>query len=492
MLKKIITFTILILLGFALVLFWLGGVRFNDFYKSQKSVAQESTNIVHLEIEKQLEQKRLLVEIFLEDHYKLISSLAINPQDEQLFIDLNTKLERFFPDYFSASIATENGTPVIDDFDGNLGQLCIDDMEHFSKHKEQLIRIHPNQNIYHYDVLAPFVLGVKNMIFFVSFSPGNVASLLLTSQSNEHKLILAQTEREYLIEVVDQGARDKLTERLDYRLDESEKSRILSSDHVAGTLWDVLDLHEPDLFEGFKKSLIQESLVIYFIFSAIFLFMAGILYSGERKRAGAENQLQQKNKDIVELNNKLSTTNKELEQLSITDGLTGIFNRRYLDDKLSEEWERAKRLGFSLTFVLIDVDCFKQYNDLYGHQAGDECLQEIAKILKKTFRRAGDFVARYGGEEFAVVTLVDNKETSFEQVDKFRASVEARRIENKDSKVCGYITVSAGVAHVVPDITLSVNGLIKEADEALYKAKTNGRNQVVSTCQPENTKKPAG
>jgi len=482
MLKKIITFTVLILLGFALLLFWLGSVRFNDFYKSHKLVAQETTGIVHLEIEEQLEQKRLLVEIFLEDHYKLISTLAMNPQDEQLYGDLNTKLKRFFPDYFSANIATENGTPVIDDFDGNLGQLCIDDMEHFSKQKEQLTRIHPNQNIYHYDVLVPFLSGTQNMIFFVSFNPTKIAGLLRTSQSAKHKLILAQREREYLIEVVDRGARNKLTDRLDYRLDESEKSRILSSNHVMGTLWDVMDLHDSDLFEDFKKSLIRESTIIYFIVSVLFLLMAGILFSGERKRVRAENLLQKKSQDVIELNNKLNISNKELQKLSITDGLTGIFNRRYLDDKLTEEWERAKRLGTSLTFVLIDVDCFKQYNDLYGHQAGDECLKEIAKVLAKTYRRAGDFVARYGGEEFAVVTLVDNKETAFKQIDMFRASIEERKIEHKDSKVCRYITISAGVANRFPNKSLSVDRLVKDADEALYKAKTNGRNQVVSTC----------
>ena len=109
MLKKIIAFDIVILFGFALVLYWMGGSRFDDYYQTQRAAAVETTNIVLREIEKQLQQKKLLVSIFLEDHFELITSLANNPNNDQLFTKLNKKLKRYFPDYFSANIATNTG-----------------------------------------------------------------------------------------------------------------------------------------------------------------------------------------------------------------------------------------------------------------------------------------------------------------------------------------------------------------------------------------------
>jgi len=480
MLNKITVFSIIILLGFAFVLYWLGSMRFNEFYQSQKTVALETTDIVHLEIEKQLAQKKLLVGIFLEDHYELVSELANHPADEQLYHDLNAQLKRFFPDFFSVNIATGQGKPVIDDFEGNLGQLCIEDMQFFSKDKKQLIRIHPNQNLYHYDILMPFRVQNEDMILFVSFEPSNIASLLHTSQSYKHKLILVQEKREHLIEIIDKGARNKLEGRLDYRLDQNEKDRVLSSNHVDGTYWEVIDMHAPDLFVSFKRSLIKESTTIYLFFFVIIVVMLIILYRGDKKRVSAERQLEKNTQDVIELNIQLSLANEELEKLSITDGLTGIYNRRHLDEKLSEEWERAKRLGIPLAFALIDIDYFKQYNDLYGHQAGDECLINIARVLAETFRRAGDLVARYGGEELAVVTLVDSQATIISQIEKFRTALKELQFKHKGSKVSEYVTVSTGVTFRTPDASLSAKQFVKEADEALYKAKANGRNQIVT------------
>ena len=487
MLKKIVIFDLIILLGFAFILYWIGSVRFNDFYESQNSIAIETTNIIHREIEKQLEQKKLLVTIFLEDHITLVSKLADSPGNEKLFTELNAKLKRYFPDFFSANIATEHGIPIIDDFEGNLGQLCIEDMRHFSKGKAQIIRIHPNPNIYHYDILIPFSSKKKDFIFFVSFKPDDISSLLLTSQSTSHILMLIQKDRENLIEILDSGARDSLTTRLDYRLTQEEITRILASAPVKGSQWSVIDLHEPLLFSNYQKSIINESAIIFIIFSIIVFILTGFLYMGDRKRALAEAQLAQKNDYITKLNTKLSLANESLEKLSITDPLTGLFNRRYLDSKLAEERDRARRLNLSVVFALIDVDYFKQYNDVYGHQAGDECLKIVANVLSLTFRRAGDFVARYGGEEFAIVTMVDSYKSAPSQIKKFIKSIEACNIEHKGSKIANNLTISAGVSYLLPDSSYTLTDLVQNADKALYTAKANGRNQVVDYYPIEDT-----
>ena len=170
----------------------------------------------------------------------------------------------------------------------------------------------------------------------------------------------------------------------------------------------------------------------------------------------------------------------KLRMLSTLDGLTGVYNRRYLDDTLKSEWGRLRRERVNIALIMIDVDFFKKYNDSYGHQAGDECLKKIACCLRDTLRRASDFVARYGGEEFAVVlpnTSLDGAEAIAE---KFRNEIESLNLEYGKSPVSDRVTISLGVADMVPRHGNSAEDLIKIADKALYRAKEKGRNCMVS------------
>ena len=172
-------------------------------------------------------------------------------------------------------------------------------------------------------------------------------------------------------------------------------------------------------------------------------------------------------------------TEKLLQQLSTTDGLTGIANRRAFDDFLDEEWRRALRNEYQISIMMIDVDFFKKYNDTYGHLKGDECLKSVAAILKSAARRPGDMAARFGGEEFVAVLSMSDTKHAVSIAEKIRIEVEALKIPHEKSKISGYLTVSIGVVSVKPQLDMSPVELIKYADEALYKAKKEGRNRVV-------------
>jgi diguanylate cyclase (GGDEF)-like protein len=168
-----------------------------------------------------------------------------------------------------------------------------------------------------------------------------------------------------------------------------------------------------------------------------------------------------------------------LREMVARDGLTGIQNRRMFDHHIQRIWQQAMRESERVAMLLVDVDCFKDYNDRYGHQAGDECLRAVAVSLSQCARRPLDFVARYGGEEFAIVLYQASAEYVAEVLTRIQRSIAELNIPHEASRVASRLTVSIGVANVVPVANRTADGLIQLADEALYTAKEEGRNRVV-------------
>ena len=181
---------------------------------------------------------------------------------------------------------------------------------------------------------------------------------------------------------------------------------------------------------------------------------------------------------VAERTTELRILNRRLEALSATDGLTGIANRRHFDATLAAEWARAARRGHSLALGFLDVDCFKKYNDHYGHQAGDDCLRKVADTLAATIARSGDLVARYGGEEFVFIAPATSAEDALEMARKVCEALQALAMPHAVSNF-GCVTASVGVASIIPDDTSTPQTLIQAADEALYAAKAAGRNRAV-------------
>jgi diguanylate cyclase (GGDEF)-like protein/PAS domain S-box-containing protein len=231
---------------------------------------------------------------------------------------------------------------------------------------------------------------------------------------------------------------------------------LLVSDERYGTL----NFSSPDIrkepFTSIDYSLIQ-------------LFAQWIGNEMARERAAAE---------LEQAYTNVNKANTKLEELSRTDSLTGVANRRYFDEVLSQELNRTLRHNSPLTLIICDIDYFKNYNDTYGHQAGDHCLRKVTSAIESSFSRAGELVARYGGEEFAVIIPNINKEKGTDLAENMRNNVVELNLTHETSRIADHVTISVGITTLIPDQNTTMSLLVEQADTALYKAKKNGRNNV--------------
>ncbi|MCM1989511.1 diguanylate cyclase [Oceanirhabdus seepicola] len=179
---------------------------------------------------------------------------------------------------------------------------------------------------------------------------------------------------------------------------------------------------------------------------------------------------------IVELTN-LKEEKCKLEDISLEDFLTGTYNRRGIDRMLKMHWRNCSRYEMPLSVIMLDLDNFKKYNDMYGHIQGDEVLKKVASSIKGTLGRSEDFAGRYGGEEFLVVLPNTSLDGAIIIADRINNKLKELSIKHENNDANGYVTVSMGIASIFPKNHMNMEGIIKHADEMLYKAKENGKNQ---------------
>lgn len=170
-----------------------------------------------------------------------------------------------------------------------------------------------------------------------------------------------------------------------------------------------------------------------------------------------------------------------MRELTLTDALTGVANRRSFNDAIESEWRRCMRAGTSLSVILMDIDHFKLYNDAYGHQAGDACLQQVSAAMKRCALRPSDLLARYGGEEFVLLLPQEVQEGAQKVAQRILDEVAALRIEHRASSVSHHVSVSMGSASMKPGPESSPELLIRSADTLLYQAKASGRNRYLAS-----------
>lgn len=181
----------------------------------------------------------------------------------------------------------------------------------------------------------------------------------------------------------------------------------------------------------------------------------------------------------IKLMGELEQVNKELLRLTQLDGLTGLANRRFFDEFIDRQWRICKRNWQPLSLILIDIDFFKRYNDFYGHLGGDECLKKVALSIKQIANRGGDLAARYGGEEFIAVLTDTPPYEAVKLAEDNRIRIEAMlRIPHQYSDVSDVVTISSGVATIIPTDEIDYKMLVDSADKALYESKELGRNRV--------------
>ena len=197
-----------------------------------------------------------------------------------------------------------------------------------------------------------------------------------------------------------------------------------------------------------------------------------------RSRLAIGRRILEYQQTLDNLSHELQSKTSELSRVAAIDGLTGIAGRGHFDARLAAEWRRALRESSHLSLIVLDIDFFKDYNDTYGHLAGDECLKKIAGTLSANVARAGDHVARFGGEEFAVLLPSTDKLGALVVAEAIRVAVATIAIENKASTIHRYVTVSVGTATLIPTEGQPPEAIVAAADEALYEAKQSGRNVV--------------
>ena len=214
----------------------------------------------------------------------------------------------------------------------------------------------------------------------------------------------------------------------------------------------------------------------YLRFALAHFLMLYIIYA-------IQNSQERANKKIEELRQQEKEQLQLFEKLSITDSLTSLYNRRFLVEIFARQLNSAKRNHKVFAFFILDLDYFKQFNDTYGHQAGDAALQEIAKLLKKQLKRSDDYAFRMGGEEFAGILLADTKQGIQEQIIQIHKAFCALKIPHTSSLINEILTCSIGACIVEQNSDTPFSEVYKHTDEALYKAKASGRDQVTyATC----------
>lgn len=188
-----------------------------------------------------------------------------------------------------------------------------------------------------------------------------------------------------------------------------------------------------------------------------------------------EQKVEERTAELKAANERLQALNKELEEISITDALTGLYNRRYFMDRLRQELKRVNRYGPPASLLMIDIDHFKKVNDVHGHQAGDAVLAGVGGVIKNSLRET-DIFARYGGEEFALIATATDKAGALFLAERLRALIQQTRFVHFERGL--FVTVSIGVCTWEPGMGDDLEGLIQRADAALYRAKGQGRNRV--------------
>ncbi len=210
-----------------------------------------------------------------------------------------------------------------------------------------------------------------------------------------------------------------------------------------------------------------------------FIEAHGMLFRNEQGRAQRLIGVNWDISDRKESEEHLRIANQKLQHLAQTDSLTHLANRRQFDRRLQQEWEHLQHQQLPLSLILIDVDYFKNYNDCYGHLKGDECLFNLAQAIAKAITRSTDLVARYGGEEFIVLLPFTNSDAAMQIAERIKLAIAALNIAHQQSDISNIVTISAGIASTIPTSDQSPENLVNQADEALYKAKQQGRNRYI-------------
>jgi PAS domain S-box-containing protein len=303
-----------LLMIMALLLYMNSEGRYEDFVESQHALMEKSATDTVQTLGIYIEQTRRLVRLFASRERENIRLLSIDPENDLVRNEMETRLEQYIPDYFAYTIADASGAPLIDDFEGNVGEVCRTDIRNFSqsRHPQELF-IHPNPLQYHFDIMTPVTLaGNKSGVFFVSFKPDVLGHLLKNSELPGHQLLLLHGDDVGLMEITSEGARDSIEREI--HLSEQEIESIDIQVDVPGSLWELVYLPDTEMFEAVRRQMLKYAALEYLIIFVFSIVMLALIRREEHKREVAEQALQESH-DLLE--EKVDERTRELKNANL-------------------------------------------------------------------------------------------------------------------------------------------------------------------------------
>ncbi|WP_455206886.1 sensor histidine kinase [Kaarinaea lacus] len=391
----------------AVFLLWITQGRIADYNDYHHFIAAESASGVTDEVSRFVGERNRLVQVFADQYLEVIRAVAKEPLNQLHYQRLAKLIKQYFPGHFAFTVASSDGVPLVEDFDGFVADSCRVDIRFFVEKRYYHPYIHPNYEGYHFDVMTNF--GENEGVLFISFHADKLGSILRAAQTSGHKLMLIYPALNDLIEVVAEGARNRIV-RDDYRMSEEEKSRILINIPVSGTRWYVVDLHDIGLFSNFQKKLYIEAAIIFLIFVVAGIVMVRRLREEELQRLLVEKQKQELMGVIShEFRTPAAAIHGALEL--ITRGTSG---------PISEEVRRLIDIASSNTLQLLTL--VNDFLDLQKYESGKLHMTrqvcELQPIVEKAVKNNKIYAEQFG------VTFVFNNET-----DTLKIYCDAARIE---------------------------------------------------------------
>jgi len=448
-------------------LIWVVYDKHQVFLENKHVVSETAVVNTRDAVSRAIKTKKRILDNFVENNHEDITRLIRAPQQKLVFDKLFNKLKKQLPDLFTINVYKQ-GDGLVTQFDGFVGKICQQDLKDFLLMGHHLKRTHPSKILIHYDEISALKFAGSNYLFFASFAVNEMASTIKHATPEGHNIFIMNDGDEGRVEILGDGARSHRESQDSPLIPDLDSPLVLSSRDIVGTHWTVVDIKNEREITDSLRSLVIPAIFIFILVAVIILFMRNVLGKSFLLLSSLNEELIRRNKEITGLN-------LELEDLSVTDSLTGLFNRRYFDAEFEKEWNRSLREKSMLAILIVDIDFFKKYNDFYGHLEGDHCLKKIAGVLNSCFSRSNEFVARYGGEEFIAV-INGNVEECLIIAEAIHSKIELMNLEHKGSDK-KRVSVSIGIYAGVPDNDEDRFTAIKKADDALYKAKTQGRNQ---------------
>ena len=424
------------------LLAWHTEVRYEEFRRNQESLMRSSVSGTAGEIGTYLTELRRSVHLFADSEKELLDTLRAHPENSKLHDRLNQRVRFHFPEAFAFTLADRSGNPLLEDFDGLVGEVCQRDIQQFGTdraHSE--IYVHPHPEVYHFDVMVDWEKDdAAQGIFFASFPADLLARTLRHGQIPGHRLMLLHRKIPGLIEIADIGPRILL--KRDFKLSAGEIQRIGYSVPVAGTAWNLVDLPEAGLFENARRDMVRDAFLVMSAFLAVTAVMMGLLYRSRKK-------------------------NRELDYRYRHDPVTGLPNRYFLLEHMQTLINRAKRRPLTFSLLFLDI------GDARRPDAGFFDRPDLAQVLQSAAARIQaalgkrDTLVRLTGSEFTVLS----EEVSGEQAKRLAENIEAALRQPLDIPG-GSVTCIPSVGFAVyPSQGKDFEELVQAANLAMHAAR---------------------